>query len=181
MALIPNRFYNIEAKPSVQYFYQEFFTNPRYSQIAYFLWDIFRNPLAHLSTLKKIVNVPIDEIENSFLAGAHISGSTIERLEIDKKQKKLEEGEHLQFDLKVNKKGIKRPIFRFSPIIYYFDLKEAMGKYQEKLSADEELRDRFDSAYPLLEGSMRLDFQNEDRVPKNESTILANEIRDLIG
>ncbi len=177
---IPNRFDKIEAKPAIQYFYQQFFTNPRYAQIAYFLWDAYRNPLAHIGTLRKIVNVPIEEIKNSFLAGVHISGSTIEQLEVDQPQRKLEEKEHLGFYLNTNNRGIVRPIFRFSPVIYYFDLKEAVTNFKNKLSTDNTLRTRFSKAYPLFEESVRLDFQNADRIPPSETNLLIEEITDLL-
>lgn len=177
---IPNRFDQIEAKPSVQYFFQEFFSNTRYAQIAYFLWDTYRNALVHQSSLKKIINVPIDEIENSFLAGVHISSSTTMKLENDKRKKKFEENEHLQFYTIINKKGITRPIFRFSPIIYYFDLKEAVKNYKNRLSSDKVLRNRFRRAYPLFQESLRLDFQNRDRVPQNEYSLILKEARELI-
>lgn len=92
----------------------------------------------------------------------------------------LERSEHLEFDLKHNSKGIPRPIFRFSPAIYYFDLKEAMENYARDLNVDTETQHRFQLSYPLYEEAQRLDFDS-GKIRDSERVILENEIRSLLG
>jgi len=176
---VPDVFDRVNAKMAVQYFFERYFTNKRYFELAWFIWDCFRNGHIHLFSPKKVVNVPITEIDNSFLSGVHISGSTIEKLENNSDQMSLERSEHLKFNLKHNKKGIPRPIFRFSPAIYYFDLKEATENYAKDLNADEETQRRFQLSYPLYKEAQRLDFTS-GRVKDSERAILESELKDLL-
>ncbi len=177
---VPDTFDRVDPKMAAQHFFERYFINTRYSELAWFIWDCFRNGHVHLYSPKKVINVPITEIDNSFLAGVHISGSTTERLENDPSQMSLERSEHLQFDLKHNSKGIPRPIFRFSPAIYYFDLKEAMENYARDLDIDAETQRRFQLGYPLYEEVQRLAFDG-GKIRDSERAILENEIRGLLG
>lgn len=176
---IPNRFDYISAKPAVLHFYSNFFQQQRYEELAYFIWVIFRNALVHQNSVKKVLNVPIDEIDNSFLAGVHISGSTTGLLEVNTEQRRLEESEHLRFYLQHNQKGIPRPIFRFSPAIYYFDLLEAKERYREALNNSPEYQDRFRDAYPMFHESLRLNFTSE-AIRDSERILLLNDIASLM-
>lgn len=176
---VPSIFDRVNAKLASQYFFEKYFTNTRYSELAWFIWDCFRNGHVHLFSPKKIINVPMVEIDNSFLTGVHISGSTIEKLENDPSQMNLERSEHLQFSLKYNNSGVPRPIFRFSPVIYYFDLKEAVENYARDLRIDTEAQRRFQLGYPLYEAAQRLAFDSR-KIRDSERSILTDEIEGIL-
>ena len=88
---------NVNAKDSAHIFFNDCFSNRRYSQLSNLIWDCFRNGHVHLFQSKKIVNVPLPNIDNSFLTGVHLSGTKPSEIISNPAQEQLERNEHLRY------------------------------------------------------------------------------------
>lgn len=172
-------FDKIDAKLAAGKFFKKYFKNKRYGQLSDFIWDVFRNSHVHLFQCKKVVKVPLGEINNSFLTGIFFSSGLKTNSSIRQRQD-IDERIHLKFELSY-KNGIPRPIFVFVPYIYYFDLKEAVKKFKKDLEnqAKELLRRRFSKASVLLGGAKRLDFTS-GRLNNITRKILIRDIQECL-
>jgi len=168
----PDHFGKIPAKQSVYKFYKDCFNNKTYSDLSSFIWGAFRNGHVHLFFPKKIIDFPLSTIDNSFLTGVHWP-CKLDRLDKDIKLRLKVRKEHLKFYLYHNKKGIIRPVFRFIPHIYYYDLEKAIAKFRRKLKHNKNLRMKFHKGYQLLVKDKRLSFPS---IHERDKKIIIKEI-----
>ncbi len=172
----PNTLDNINAKEAATHFFEDCFSNIRYGQVAYLIWDCFRNGHVHLFQPKKVINVPLPQYNNSFLAGIHLSGTKPSEITNNISQEQLERSEHLRFDLTTINRH-QRPFFRFSPLIYYLDLVEAVQSFRNMVDNDSIVKQNFLRGYQLLVDAKRMDFNN--RLRQTERDLILTEIQNL--
>jgi hypothetical protein len=168
---------DVSAKEAAHNFFTDCFSNDRYSQLSNLIWDCFRNGHVHLFQPKKVINVPLPNFDNSFLTGVHYSSTKPSEIITNQAQQQLERGEHLRFDTTLIR-GHRRPFLRFSPLIYYLDLVEAVQTLRGIVDTDAIIRQRFLSGYQLLINAKRLDFGGT-RIPQTEKDLIINELTGL--
>lgn len=167
---------DINAKDAALKFFTDCFSNLRYSDLAYLVWDCFRNGHVHLFEPKMVTDIPAKEPFNSILAGVHWSGTKSTEISKDTSQEQIERSEHLKFSTtQINGKTV--AYFRFCPLIYYFDLVQAVENFRKKVDEDPDLRKRFLISCQLLGEAKRMDFTN--RLRRDEQTIILTELASL--
>ncbi|KKR31224.1 MAG: hypothetical protein UT63_C0078G0004 [Candidatus Gottesmanbacteria bacterium GW2011_GWC2_39_8] len=166
----------IDAKEAATHFFENCFSNTRYGQLAYLIWDCFRNGHVHLFQPKKIINVSLPQYNNSFLAGVHWSSTKPSEITNDSNQEQQERSEHLQFALTtIGRRS--RPFFRFSPLFYYLDLVEAVQTFRNMIDSDNVLKQNFLGGYQLLVDAKRMDFNS--RLRAAEQNLILSEIQNI--
>lgn len=152
---------DIRADKAVAKLWKHHFSNKRYSQFSGLIWDCFRNGITHLQLSQKVTNTPHAQYDNSFLTGVTWIGQ-LEDLELPDGIAAAKT-EHLNFKLEVVKKK-ERPVFMFSPHVYYFDLKEAVLNLEKDVKTNMALQRRVITGWEIFCRSYKLDF-NSYRLP----------------
>lgn len=182
IANLNNRLRSINAKHSVDLFLRRYFEDidGRYSLFAKFIWDVFRNSHVHHFYPKKILDVPIENIDNSFLTGVHWPGRLSE-LVADNNLLNQARSEHLRFNINerlTQQSGVIRPVFIFVPHVFYIDLNEVVESFREDVENISYRRRLFGIGLRLLLRESRKSFPEDFNDTQSRRVLF--EIRELV-
>lgn len=174
------RFDDIQAKHSVKLFFNKYMSpiDARYSTYGPWIWDVFRNGLTHLFFSKKITDVPLQQIENSFLTGVHWPGP-LNDIQNNPGLLNTVRQENMSFNIAGNVRGIPRPVFRIVPHIFYLDLVQATIQFKHDIETIPYRKKMFTNGIRLMDRARRKPFIHND-LPQNVRRQMVREIRNLI-
>lgn len=155
----PQTLKQVDVGPAIKHFFSDCFANPEYGIMSDLIWDAYRNAHVHLYQPKKIVRLPWIRRPDSFLMAVRWRHNlSLTKLSKDLRAERKERMLHLKFGIAFAKgKKVLRPIFRFSPLIYYLDLLKAVS-FLRRRKSNPIINSRLARGYRLMVHAKRLDF-----------------------